>query len=215
MKIKREIEEIRRLYAAEELRKSKIDLNPFKQFSKWFDQAADSEIIEPTAMILATADKKGIPSVRTVLLKDFDLEGFVFFTNYNSTKGKILTENPFAEILFLWQELERQVRISGKVEKISKEKSEDYFKTRTYESKIGTWASEQSSVIPSREFLDQNYKEYLLKFPENNVPMPEYWGGFKLLPDKFEFWQGRKHRLHDRIRYTKREDQWEIERLSP
>ncbi len=215
MKKKKNIEQLRRLYASEELRKSIIDKNPFKQFSKWFNQAADSEIIEPTAMMVATANKKGIPSLRTVLLKAFDLEGFIFFTNYKSGKGKELSENPFAEILFLWKELERQVRISGKAEKIPKKQSEDYFKTRPYESKIGAWASEQSSIISSREFLDQKFKEYLQKYPDNNVPMPEYWGGFKLFPHKFEFWQGRKHRLHDRICYIKNRDRWEIERLSP
>jgi len=215
MKKKKNIEQLRRLYASEELRKSIIDKNPFKQFSKWFNQAADSEIIEPTAMMVATANKKGIPSLRTVLLKAFDLEGFIFFTNYKSRKGKELSENPFAEILFLWKELERQVRISGKAEKIPNKQSEDYFKTRPYESKIGAWASEQSSIISSREFLDQKFKEYLQKYPDNNVPMPEYWGGFKLFPHKFEFWQGRKHRLHDRICYIKNRDRWEIERLSP
>jgi len=215
MKKKKNIEQLRRLYASEELRKSIIDKNPFKQFSKWFNQAADSEIIEPTAMMVATANKKGIPSLRTVLLKAFDLEGFIFFTNYKSGKGKELSENPFAEILFLWKELERQVRISGKAEKIPNKQSEDYFKTRPYESKIGAWASEQSSIISSREFLDQKFKEYLQKYPDNNVPMPEYWGGFKLFPHKFEFWQGRKHRLHDRICYIKNRDRWEIERLSP
>jgi len=215
MKKKKNIEQLRRLYASEELRKSIIDKNPFKQFSKWFNQAADSEIIEPTAMMVATANKKGIPSLRTVLLKAFDLEGFIFFTNYKSGKGKELSENPFAEILFLWKELERQVRISGKAEKIPKKQSEDYFKTRPYESKIGAWASEQSSIISSREFLDQKFKEYLQKYPDNNVPMPEYWGGFKLFPHKFEFWQGRKHRLHDRICYIRNRDRWEIERLSP
>jgi len=215
MEKKKEIEELRRMYSSEELGKSKADADPFKQFSKWFNQAADSEIPEPTAMILSTADKKGIPSVRTVLLKGIDDEGFIFFTNYQSSKGKDLTENPYAEALFLWKELERQVRISGRVGKILREQSEDYFKTRPYESKIGAWASEQSRVISSRELLDQNYMKFLKKYEDNNVPMPEYWGGYKLKPDKFEFWQGRKYRLHDRIRYIWKKDKWEKERLSP
>lgn len=215
MKKEKEIEEIRRLFFTEELRKSKVDANPFKQFLKWFNQAVDSEILEPTAMILSTAGKRGVPSVRTILLKGFDEEGFVFFTNYKSSKAKDLAENPYAEALFLWKELERQVRISGRVKKISRQQSEDYFKTRQYESKIGAWASEQSKVISSREFLDQKYIEYLKKYPDENVPMPEYWGGLKLFPGKFEFWQGRKHRLHDRIRYIKKKYKWKIERLSP
>jgi pyridoxamine 5'-phosphate oxidase len=160
---KEKIEEIRRLFSTEELRKSKVDANPFKQFSKWFNQAVDSEILEPTAMILSTAGKRGVPSVRTILMKGFDEEGFIFFTNYKSSKAKDLAENPYAEALFLWKELERQVRISGRVKKISRQQSEDYFKTRQYESKIGAWASEQSKVISSRELLDQKYIEYLKK----------------------------------------------------
>ncbi|HVO75161.1 MAG TPA: pyridoxamine 5'-phosphate oxidase, partial [Ignavibacteriaceae bacterium] len=215
MKKEKELEEIRRIYSDEELRKSKADSDPFKQFSKWFDQAAEAEIPEPTAMILSTASRKGIPSVRTVLLKGFDKEGFIFFTNYNSAKGKNLSENPFAEALFLWKEIERQVRISGRAEKISREQSESYFKTRAYESKIGAWASEQGRLISSREFLEQRYKEYLKKYPNGDVPMPDYWGGYKLFPEKFEFWQGREHRLHDRIIYLKKENKWEKIRLSP
>jgi len=214
LKHQKEIENLRQQYASEELRKSNVDENPVKQFSKWFNQAAEAAIIEPGAMIIATADKKGIPSLRTVLLKSFDMKGFIFFTNFTSKKAKDLLENPYAELLFIWKELERQIRISGHAEKIPRDQSEDYFKTRTYESKIGAWASSQSSIIPSREYLDKKYKEYIEKYP-SEVPMPGYWGGLKLFPQKMEFWQGRKHRMHDRICYIKKEDRWEIIRLSP
>jgi pyridoxamine 5'-phosphate oxidase len=214
LKTQQEVENLRQLYASEDLRKSSVEQDPVKQFLKWFNQAVDAAVAEPTAMILATAGKRGIPSVRTVLLKSFDMDGFIFFTNYKSAKGNELTENPFAEVLFLWKEMERQVRISGKVGKIPKEQSEDYFKTRPYESRIGAWASQQSSVIPSREFLDEKFQEFRLKYPDN-VPMPEYWGGYKLFHDKLEFWQGRKHRMHDRICYIKKDNKWEINRLAP
>ena len=196
------------------LTKSSVDKNPIKQFAKWYKEILQSGIKEPTAMTLATASKEGVPSVRTVLLKGYDENGFLFFTNYESRKGKELTENPVAELLFYWMDLQRQVRISGKVEKISKLESENYFKTRPLESKIGAWASKQSEVIPDREYLEKQFSEYEKKF-KDNVPLPSNWGGFRLIPERFEFWQGRESRLHDRICYLKKKGNWEIVRLAP
>ena len=166
-------------------------------------------------MALATSDKDAMPSVRTVLLKGFDERGFVFYTNYESDKAKDLISNPKASLLFLWKEIERQVRISGTVEKTSKEESEEYFKTRPYESRLGAWASKQSSIISGRDVLENKFEDYKSLYPDNNVPLPPFWGGFRVIPDRIEFWQGRENRLHDRICYIKKEGTWEIERLSP
>ncbi len=197
-----------------ELRKSKVDKNPFKQFEIWYDVILKSGIKEPSAMTLATADKNGTPSARTVLLKGFDENGFLFFTNYGSRKGRELTENPDAELLFFWMDLQRQVRISGKAEKTSKEISAEYFKTRPLKSKLGAWASKQSEVIPDREYLEKKFNEFEKKFGDD-IPLPPNWGGFRLIPETFEFWQGRENRLHDRICYRKKNNKWEIERLAP
>ena len=166
-------------------------------------------------MILSTASKEGKPSVRALLLKGFDENGFVFYTNYEGRKGKELDENNNASILFYWAELERQVRLEGKVEKISKEESEKYFKTRPFKSRVGAWASAQSTVIESRFVIVKKFIKYLFKFNSNDVPLPPYWGGYILKPDVFEFWQGRANRLHDRVRYRKGDTEWIIERLSP
>jgi pyridoxamine 5'-phosphate oxidase len=170
---------------------------------------------EPNAMILATASAEGIPSLRTVLLKKYNKDGFIFYTNYESNKAKDLLGNPNAEILFLWLELERQVRISGPAEKISSDDSEEYFQSRPTNSQIGAWASKQSSIIPDREYLEEKFKEVAAKYKGGNIPLPPFWGGFILKPVKFEFWQGRESRLHDRICYTKKSEEWEIVRLSP
>jgi len=205
----------RRIYPLKELTKDGIDSNPFMQFTRWFDELLKTDFINPNAMILATSSKTGIPSVRTVLLKKFDDNGFVFYTNYESRKARDLFANPNAEILFLWLELERQVRISGTVEKASEKESKDYFHTRPTDSQIGAWASKQSSVIPNREFLEKKYKEFSEKFKNGTIPLPPFWGGFRLIPKEFEFWQGRESRLHDRICYRKNNDEWEIVRLSP
>lgn len=196
------------------LLKSTVDKNPIKQFAKWYEVALKSGITEPTAMTLATASKAGVPSARTVLLKGYDEKGYLFFTNYESRKGKELSENPFAELLFYWMDLHKQVRISGKVEKVTREESEKYFKTRPLNSQIGAWASKQSEVIPDREFLEQKYREYSEKYKED-IPLPPFWGGFRLIPERFEFWQGRENRLHDRICYLKKNGDWEIVRLAP
>ncbi|OGU71691.1 MAG: pyridoxamine 5'-phosphate oxidase, partial [Ignavibacteria bacterium RBG_16_34_14] len=178
----------------EPLKKSSLDKNPFKQFESWYQEILKSDIKEPAAMTLATADKSGAPSARTVLLKGFDGNGFLFFTNYESRKGKELKENPVAELLFYWMNLQRQVRISGKVEKTNKEVSEKYFKTRPFESRISAWVSKQSEIIPNREYLEKKFAEYEKKF-KDNIPLPPNWGGFRLIPEQFEFWQGRESRL--------------------
>ena len=198
-----------------ELTENNIDPNPFNQFSIWFNEVLKLDLMEPNAMILATASGEGIPSLRTVLLKKYDENGFVFYTNYESNKAKDLMENPNAEILFLWLELERQIRISGSVEKITSDHSEEYFHSRPTNSQIGAWASKQSSVIPNREYLEEKFREVAAKYKGGNIPLPPFWGGFILKPVKFEFWQGRESRLHDRICYRKKSDEWEIVRLSP
>jgi pyridoxamine 5'-phosphate oxidase len=200
---------------SDQLTKSSVDKNPFKQFAKWLNEAHNFNVTEPTAMILSTANKKGIPSVRTVLLKGYDERGFVFHTNYESRKAKELEENPNAELLFIWKEIERQVRISGISEKTSRQESEEYFKTRPYESRIGAWASKQSSIIPDRDFLEKEFAEIKSKYKGSEIPLPTFWGGFRILPHTFEFWQGRENRLHDRICYKKKNGEWEIVRLSP
>ncbi len=201
-------------YKKKSLTENNIDKDPFKQFAKWFDQALKSDLLLPNAMALATASKDGKPSVRMVLLKEFDQKGFIFFTNYESKKGKELEGNPYASVLFYWESLERQVRIEGTVEKVTKEESENYFKTRPFKSRVGAWASKQSSVIESRSVIIKEFLKYMVKFGKN-VPLPAIWGGYRLLPSSFEFWQGRPNRLHDRISYTKLKSGWKIERLAP
>lgn len=198
-----------------ELIESRIDDNPFIQFSHWFNEMLKSDVIEPNAMILATATAQGIPSARTVLLKHYNENGFVFYTNYESRKAKDLHENPFAEILFLWLHLERQVRIYGKIEKVSEKESDDYFHSRPINSQLSAWASKQSTEIPGRDYLENKYLEYSEKFKDGKIPLPPFWGGFRLIPKKFEFWQSRERRLHDRILYRWKNERWEIVRLSP
>ncbi len=210
-----EISNIRRDYLYTGLDEASINNNPFAQFSNWMDEALKSNLIDPSAMILATTDKNAFPSVRVVLLKRIDSDGFVFYTNYDSRKGKELLENPNASVLFFWKELERQIRIEGKVEKISQKESEEYFHSRPYESQLAAWASDQSSTIPGREFLEKKYEELKKKFEGKEIPLPPFWGGLKLKPDYFEFWQGRENRLHDRICYKKDGSDWKKERLAP
>ena len=183
--------------------------------SLWLDEAISSNLIDPNAMILATANKNRIPSARTVLLKGFDEKGFVFFTNYESAKTKELEENSFASLLFLWLELERQVRITGKTEKVSREESEKYFLTRPQESQLGAWASKQSEVIPNRKILENQFEEIKKRFENKEIPLPPFWGGYKVIPERIEFWQGRESRLHDRICYSSEKGKWKIERLLP
>lgn len=206
---------LRQEYSQHELSRSSVAADPFVQFAAWFDEAVASEIFEPNAMHLGTASLDGIPSGRTVLLKGFDAAGFTFFTNYNSRKGRELGANPNCYLHFFWQELERQVVIHGTAAKVSAQESDDYFAVRPYQSQIGALASEQSSVIESREVLETRFEDLSAKYPEGSVPRPEHWGGFTVTPTEFEFWQGRRSRLHDRIRYTLSGGAWKIERLSP
>ncbi|MFZ1517521.1 MAG: pyridoxamine 5'-phosphate oxidase [Ignavibacteriaceae bacterium] len=209
-----QLKNMRLNYEQDQLLESNINNNPFVQFKLWFDLVQNADITEPNAMTIATATKNGIPSARMVLLKAFDETGFTFFTNYESRKGKELLENPLASLLFWWREFERQVRIEGKIEKISRNESEEYFNLRPIKSRYGALASNQSEVVESREVLEKRFLDLEKQFGEN-PPTPENWGGYKLIPNKFEFWQGRRDRLHDRIVYEKVKDDWKIYRLQP
>jgi pyridoxamine 5'-phosphate oxidase len=212
---KKVIQDLRKNYRLKSLDQKDVLENPFEQFSLWFEESMSSQLPEPNAMILATATKEGKPSVRALLLKGFDENGFIFYTNYESRKGKELAGNNNASILFFWAELERQIRIEGKVEKISSEESKKYFDTRPYKSRIGAWASNQSEVIENRFVIVRKFLNYFVKFHSRDIPLPTYWGGYILKPDTFEFWQGRANRLHDRVRYKSEDNRWKIERLSP
>ncbi len=210
----KEIQSLRRQYSRSTLSASSVSKDPFKQFEKWFQDVLNSGFLEPNAMTLATASKSGKPSARVVLLKGIHDSGFVFYTNYKSKKGKDIEENPYGCLLFFWDKLERQIRIEGKIEKVSQKESEEYFNTRPYKSRVGAWASKQSSVIESRSVIVKEFLKYMMKF-KTHVPLPDVWGGYRLLPDTFEFWQGRPNRLHDRVRYSKIKSGWKIERLAP
>ncbi len=188
--------------------------DPFEQFKSWFQDAIAVKMLDPNALVLSTATKEGKPSSRVLLLKNVDERGFVFFTNYEGRKGKEIDENPNVSMLFYWDKLERQIRIEGKLEKITPEESDAYFQTRPYSSRLGAWASKQSEVLKSRFTLIRQVAEYMFKF-KNDVPLPPFWGGYRLIPEVFEFWQGRSSRLHDRIRYFKEGDSWKTERLYP
>jgi pyridoxamine 5'-phosphate oxidase len=193
-----------------------VERNPFDQFNTWFKEAIASEVPEVNAMALATASKTGRPSARTVLLKQYDDKGFVFFSNYESKKAKEINENPFAALLFFWEPLERQVRIVGRVEKTTVAESFQYFRSRPIDSQLGAWASQQSSEISARSLLEKAFGEMLEKFKNGQIPLPPFWGGYRVIPDEFEFWQGRTSRLHDRIQYRKQTgNDWKITRLSP
>jgi len=198
-----------------ELNETSVDKNPFIQFTKWYESILDSNLNEPTVMMLSTADVNGNPSARIVLLKEIDDSGFVFYTNYRSRKGKDLKENPKAALTFFWDEPRRQIRIEGRIETISRETSREYFSSRPRESQISAWVSAQSSVIPNREFLENKYVELKDKFGNEEIPLPEFWGGYRVVPDYFEFWQGRENRLHDRICYKKENNEWKIFRIAP
>lgn len=210
------IADIRKSYSKRKLSEKKIDADPMKQFARWWKQAVASALDEVNAMTLATASSDGIPSARIVLLKGVEKDGFVFFTNYNSYKGQQLAENPKACVVFFWKELERQVRITGLVEKIAAADSEAYFFSRPEGSQIGAIASPQSQVIETREWLDENYKQIKKKSKDSKIERPDHWGGYILKPVIIEFWQGRASRLHDRIQYTLEDNgHWKIERLAP
>lgn len=206
---------LRRDYALSSLTEQDADPNPIRQFEHWFAEATTAQVLEPNAMTLATASRDGVPSARIVLLKGVDERGFTFFTDYRSRKGAELTENPLAALTFLWKEIERQVRIMGAVSRVSAEESEAYFRTRPPGSQLGAWASTQSAVIASRAELDERLQEVTARFASGDVPLPPHWGGFRVVPDEIEFWQGRQNRLHDRLRYTREQSGWTIVRLSP
>lgn len=210
------IKDLRQDYKSAFLLEKDAEKNPFKQFEKWFSEAMKAQVLEPNAMTLATATKNGVPSARIVLLKGFDESGFVFFTNYSSCKGQQIAENPKAALVFFWGDLERQVRIEGDIEKISQEDSEEYFHSRPKGSQLGAIASPQSQVIPDREFLEKNLEDLTTTYQGKEIAKPDHWGGYKVVPVAFEFWQGRSNRLHDRILFSKNTDgSWKTERLAP
>jgi pyridoxamine 5'-phosphate oxidase len=210
------IADIRKDYQLQSLLESDIEKNPIDQFSTWWNQAIESQIDEVNAMTLATVDANHKPSARIVLLKDFDVNGFVFFTNYNSKKGLDMLSNKNVALVFFWKELERQVRIEGTVEKVSEDISDAYFNSRPESSRIGAWASPQSTVIPSREILETNFQNYQTEFEKKEINRPQHWGGYIVKPELIEFWQGRSSRLHDRIVYSKDGNEgWNINRLAP
>ncbi len=208
--------DIRKDYKMQTLNEVDVEISAIKQFEKWWNDAVNSEIDEVNAMTIVTATKEGKPSARIVLLKGFDDRGFVFFSNYNSHKGKELSDNPQACMVFFWKELERQIRIEGRIEKISSEESDAYFLSRPVSSQIGAWSSPQSEVILNRKVLEDNVTKFGQQFSTEALVRPENWGGYCLKPDLIEYWQGRESRLHDRLQYTlKNNANWKIERLAP
>jgi pyridoxamine 5'-phosphate oxidase len=210
------LEAVRTHYDRGELRRENLSADPFEQFTAWMQEACDSGAIEPNAMTLATVDAEGRPAQRTVLLKDFDERGFVFFTNFESRKATHIAANPNVALLFPWLSLHRQVCITGVAERIPTSAALAYFLKRPFGSQIGAWASPQSQVVSTRAVLELKWEETKRKFQQGQVPMPSFWGGFRVAPREFEFWQGRGHRLHDRFRYARQEDnQWRVERLAP
>ncbi len=210
-------DELRREYHSHaELTESSVAKNPFEQFDKWFSEAIDAKIDLPDAMTLATATTDGIPSARMVVLRGSDANGFCFYTDYDSQKGLELAKNPHAALVFYWRELDRQVRCNGTVEKMTSAESDAYFASRPIDSKLAVWSERQSIVIPRREHLEDNFEHAKLVYADKDIPRPPHWGGYRLIPSMFEFWQGCPSRLHDRIRYTLNDNgNWEIERLSP
>jgi pyridoxamine 5'-phosphate oxidase len=210
------IADLRKEYMLAGLSESDIDRDPFKQFSLWLDQAISAQLIEPTAMTLATVGADARPSARMVLLKGVDASGFQFYTNYESRKGQELTAHPYAALVFYWGGLERQVRVEGQVRRLSAEASDTYFHSRPVGSQLGAVVSQQSQVIASREVLEQEMQHLSERYQDQTIPRPAHWGGYCVVPTRIEFWQGRPNRLHDRLRYSKlADDSWQIERLSP
>jgi len=216
MSLSREdIAAMREEYGSRELHRSDLDPSPIVQFERWFSEARELEVDEPNAFVLSTIGLDGCPAARTVLMKFFDANGFVFYTNYGSAKAKEIEKTPKASILFPWLTLERQVRIEGAVEKVSMAESMKYFASRPRESQIGAWVSDQSSVIDSRALLMNKLEALKQKFKGGEVPLPSFWGGYRVIPQRVEFWQGGKGRVHDRFLYTKEADAWQINRLAP
>jgi len=209
-----DVAELRRNYTRDGLSRADLDPDPVAQFRRWFTQAVEAQIVEPNAMVLGTTDGKR-PSARSVLLKAYDERGFVFFTNYESRKAKEIAANAHVSLLFPWYSLERQVSILGRAERISTAESLAYFVSRPHGSRLGAWVSQQSSVINSRQLLEMKLEEIKQKFADGEVPLPSFWGGFRVVPSEIEFWQGRENRLHDRFRYALSGSDWALERLSP
>ena len=210
------IADLRQNYTKAGLSEKDLNSDPIAQFGVWFQQALDADLLEPNAMTLATATPDGKPTARIVLLKGVDERGFVFYTNYESQKGQQLIANPYAALVFLWDKLERQIRVEGKVVKLSREESTEYFHSRPKASQLGAIASDQSRVIPNREVLEQKLDELKTKYQDETVPIPKHWGGFRVIPNHIEFWQGRPSRLHDRLVYDLQSDRsWQIQRLAP
>lgn len=210
------LEEMRRNYASRSLDQGDLSPDPFVQFDQWMREAIVTQVLEPNAMSLATVGADGQPSLRTVLLKGFDQRGLVFYTNHESTKAQEIAANPRVALLFQWLPLERQVSVIGRVEKISAAESLKYFLSRPRDSQIGAWASQQSRIITNRSLLETKFAEMKAKFSANEIPLPSFWGGYRVTPQSFEFWQGRPSRMHDRFRYARQAgDQWQIDRLMP
>ena len=209
-----DVAELRRNYTRDGLRRNSLDPDPVGQFRRWFADAVAAELVEPNAMVLSTTDGRR-PSSRTILLKAYDERGFVFFTNYESRKARDIAAQAEVSLLFPWYPLERQVGLLGKAERISAAESLAYFASRPHGSRLGAWVSQQSTVITSRKLLEMKWEEVKRKFSEGEVPLPSFWGGFRVVPVEFEFWQGRENRLHDRFRYVRNGDGWTVERLAP
>lgn len=213
--MEKNLAELRREYSREELSEASVAADPFVQFSNWFDEYLNSAPPEPSAFVLSTVGRDRMPSSRTVLLKGFDVDGFVFYTNYGSKKARDIEENPHAAMSFFWPELERQVHIAGSVEKTPREESDAYFATRPAASKLGAWASNQSERLADRKELEDRLEDLRTRFADGEIPCPPFWGGFRVVPSRFEFWQGRPSRLHDRIVYERDATGWHISRLNP
>ena len=203
-------------YEKASLDESSVDGDPIRQFQAWFDQATEAGLPEPNAATVATATPEGRPSARVVLIRGFDERGFVFYTNYQSRKGREIEANPFASLAFFWQPMERQVRVEGPVVRASEAESDEYFRGRPTGSKLGAWVSNQSGVVPGREALESELEVIKRRFPTDEIPRPPHWGGFRIVPESIEFWQGRRSRLHDRLIYRRSaEGPWQVERLAP
>lgn len=209
------IADLRREYTKLYIKKEDLDSDPLIQFSIWFEEAQKAKVTEVNAMTLSTVSKEGRPSSRIILLKGIEDKKFIFYTNYNSRKGVEMKENPYVALNFFWAELERQVRIEGKVEKADTAQSDRYFQSRPTGSKLGAWASPQSEVIENREIMEERQQKFEEKFKGQQIPRPKHWGGYRVIPDKIEFWQGRASRLHDRFLYFKEKGEWQMERLAP
>lgn len=212
---KGDIGKFREEYGIGSMVESQMDTDPLKQFKIWFEQAIHAQVPEPNAMTLATADTKGQPSMRIVLLKEISEQGLTFYTNYQSRKAHDIAENPWAALNFFWYSMERQVRMEGSVQKVSREQSEAYFQTRPRGSQLGAWVSPQSQVIPDRDHMEKKLQQYQERYRDQDIPCPPHWGGFLLKPHLIEFWQGGAHRLHDRLQYRIENNGWSLCRLAP